>query len=81
MARVRMAKYYDKIEAMKDALSELAEKLEWKKEEIEDRAISLDREMTDSEQERYDDLENQISGIYDCIYDLDSAMDDIVDYC
>jgi chromosome segregation ATPase len=80
-ARVKMARYFERIETIKEALGEVVDDLEQRRDDIEERAISYDREMTNSEQERYDELDEQIASIYDCMDTLDSAMDYISDYC
>lgn len=37
--------------------------------------------MTDKEQEKYDQLEQEISDVYDCIDTIEQAQGYIVDYC
>lgn len=69
-----LSKYYDKIEAINDSLDDLIGELEEKKDAIEENAIDRDRNMTEKEQERYDEIDEQISAIEECKDNLESAM-------
>lgn len=69
-----LSKYYDKIEAINDSLDDLIGELEEKKDAIEEKAIDEDRDMTEKEQERYDEIDEQISAIEECKDNLESAM-------
>lgn len=65
--------YMKRIGTIVEKLEELIEEMEQDKEAIEDKANEHDRDMTDAEQERYDELD-------ECIYELQNAIDYISEY-
>ena len=73
-------KYYDKIQAIYESLDELIVELEEKQNAIEEKAIDHDRDMTEREQERYDEIDNQLTAIRECMDNLEYAMSDIEEY-
>ena len=76
-----LSKYYNKIQAAYEALDDLIGELEEKRDAIEENAIDRDRDMTEKEQERYDEIDEQISAIEECKDNLEYAMDAIEEYC
>lgn len=73
--------FYDKLQRVRENLDDLIEQLEQTRDAIEEKALDKDRDMTDNEQERYDQFEQEISDIYDCIDTIEQAQGYIVDYC
>lgn len=78
---MKLTKYYDKIQAIYESLDELIGTLEENQIAIEDKAIEHDRDMTEKEQERYDEIDEQIRAIETCKDNLEYAMSEIEDYC
>lgn len=78
---MKLTKYYDKINAIYESLDDLIGELEEKQNAIEDKAIDMDRDMTEKEQERYDEIDEQIQAIENCKDNLEYAMSEIEDYC
>ena len=76
-----LSKYYEKIQAIYDSLDDLIGELEEKRDAIEENAIDRDRDMTEKEQERFDDIVVQINAIEECKDNLDYAMSAIDEYC
>ena len=76
-----LSKYYEKIQVIYDSLDELIGELEEKRDAIEEKAIDRDRDMTEKEQERFDDIVVQINAIEECKDNLDYAMSAIDEYC
>lgn len=76
-----LSKYYNKIQAAYEALDDLIGELEEKRDAIEERAIGKYRDMTEKEQERYDEIDEQISAIEECKDNLEYAMGAIEEYC
>lgn len=76
-----LSKYYDKIQAIYESLDDLIGELEEKRDAIEEKAIDRDRDMTEKEQERYDEIDEQISAIEECKDNLEYAMGAIEEYC
>ena len=76
-----LSKYYEKIQAIYESLDELIGELEEKRDAIEENAIDRDRDMTEKEQERFDDIVVQINAIEECKDNLDYAMSAIDEYC
>ncbi len=77
---MKLTKNINEIESIKEELHDLIENFEETQRVIEDRALELDREMTDKEQERYDALEEHIDAINSCIVSLDDAQSIMTDY-
>lgn len=76
-----LSKYYEKIQSIYDSLDDLIGELEEKRDAIEENAIDRDRDMTEKEQERFDDIVVQINAIEECKDNLDYAMSAIDEYC
>jgi hypothetical protein len=76
-----LSKIYDKIQAIYDSLDDLIGELEEKRDAIEEKAIDKGRDMTEKEQERFDDIVVQINAIEECKDNLDYAMSAIDEYC
>lgn len=76
----KLNKYNDKLVAIYEELDNLIGELEEKRDAIEDRAIEKNRDMTDAEQGRYDEINEQIDAIRECMDNIESAWDVIGDY-
>lgn len=77
---MKLNKYYNKIQAIYESLDELIGELEEKQNAIEEKAIDHDRDMTEKEQERYDEIDDQLVAIRECMDNLEYAMSDIEEY-
>lgn len=77
---MNLNKYYDKIQAIYESLDKLIVELEDKQNAIEEKAIDHDRDMTEKEKERYDEIGEQLVAIRECMDNLDYAMSDIEEY-
>lgn len=77
---MKLINYYNKIQAIYDSLDNLIGKLEEKQNAIEDKAIEHDRDMTEKEQNRYDEIDEQIRAIDACKDNLEYAMSEIEEY-
>lgn len=77
---MKLNKYNDKLVAIYEELDDLIGKLEEKRDAIEDHAIEKDRDMTYTEQERYEAIDEQIDAIRECMDNIESAWDAIGDY-
>ena len=77
---MNLNKYYDKIQAIYESLDKLIVELEDKQNAIEEKAIDHDRDMTEKEQERYDEIDDQLVAIRECMDNLEYAMSDIEEY-
>ena len=64
------------IENINDIISDLAEK----RDSIKDKAYDEDRGMTKREQERYYEIDEQISNLEDCVAYIENAMDCLEEY-
>lgn len=78
---MKLTKYYDRINAIYESLDDLIGELEETRDAIEDKAIERDRDMTEKEQERYEEIDEQIQAIENCKDNLEYAMSEIEDYC
>lgn len=76
----KLNKYNDKLVAIYEELDNLIGELEEKRDAIEERAIEKDRDMTDAEQGRYDEIDEQIDAVRECMDNIESAWDAIGDY-
>ena len=77
---MKLNKFYNKIQAIYESLDELIGELEEKQNAIEEKAIDHDRDMTEKEKERYDEIDEQLVAIRECMDNLDYAMSDIEEY-
>lgn len=77
---MKLTKYYDKIQAIYDSLDDLIARLEKSQDFIEYKAIDHDREMTETEQNKYDKIDEQIQAIEACKDNLEYAMSEIEEY-
>lgn len=77
---MKLTNYYNKIQTIYDGLDDLIGQLEEKQNAIEDKAIEHDRDMTEKEQNRYDEIDEQIRAIDACKDNLEYAMSEIENY-
>lgn len=78
---MKLTKYYDRINTIYELLDDLIGELEETRDAIEDKAIERGRDMTKKEQERYEEIDEQIQAIENCKDNLEYAMSEIEDYC
>lgn len=78
---MKLTKYYDRINTIYELLDDLIGELEETRDAIEDKAIERGRDMTEKEQERYEEIDEQIQAIENCKDNLEYAMSEIEDYC
>lgn len=78
---MKLTKYYDRINTIYESLDDLIGELEETRDAIEDKAIERGRDMTEKEQERYEEIDEQIQAIENCKDNLEYAMSEIEDYC
>ena len=71
--------YYE-LNDMMENIKKIISDLEEKRYDIEQNAWGKDRDMTDMEQERYDEISEQISNLEDCVEYIENAMDCLEDY-
>ena len=70
----------DKLNAIMENINDIILDLEEKRDNIKDKAYDEDRGMTKREQERYDEIDEQISNLEDCVEYIEDAMDCLEDY-
>ena len=70
----------DKLNAIMENIDDIISELEEKRDSIKDKAYDEDRGMTKREQINYDDLDEQISSLEDCVAYIENAMDCLGDY-
>ena len=70
----------DKLNDIMENIDNIISELEEKRDSIEDKAYNKDRGMTKREQINYDDLDEQISSLEDCVAYIEDAMDCLEDY-
>ena len=79
----KMNSQYDKLNAIMENIIDIISDLEEKRDNIKDNAFDEDRDMTEKEQERYYEIDDQISNLEDCVAYIENAMeclDDYIDY-
>ena len=76
----KMNSQYDKLNAIMENINDIISDLEEKRDSIEDKAYNEDRSMTKREQINYDDLDEQISSLEDCVAYIENAMDCLGEY-
>ena len=70
----------DKLNAIMENINDIISDLEENRDSIEDKAYNEDRSMTKREQINYDDLDEQISSLEDCVAYIENAMDCLGEY-
>ena len=76
----KMNAQYNKLNAIMETINDIISDLEEKRDDIEQKAWDKDRDMTEREQINYDDLDEQISSLEDCVAYIENAMDCLGDY-
>ena len=71
----KMTAQCDKLNAIMENIDDIISELEEKRDSIKDKAYDEDRGMTKREQINYDDLDEQISSLEDCVAYIENAMD------
>ena len=75
----KMNEQYDKLNAIMENIDDIISDLENEKVDIEQN-IDEDRDMNYIEQEMYDELDEQIRSLEDCVAYIENAMDCLGDY-
>ena len=76
----KMNSQYDKLNAIMENINDIISDLEEKRDSIKDKAYDEDIGMTKREQERYYEIDEQISNLEDCVAYIENAMDCLGDY-
>ena len=76
----KMTAQCDKLNAIMENINDIISDLEEKRDNIKDKAYNENRGMTKREQINYDDLDEQISSLEDCVAYIENAMDCLEDY-
>ena len=63
----KMTAQCDKLNDIMENIDDIISDLEEKRDNIKDNAFDEDRDMTEKEQERYYEIDDQISNLEDCI--------------
>ena len=75
-----MNSQYNKLNDTMETIIDIISDLEEKRDSIEDKAYNEDRGMTKREQINYDNLDEQIRSLEDCVAYIENAMDCLGDY-
>ena len=75
-----MDSQYNKLNEIMENIDNIISDLEEKRDSIEDKAYNEGRGMTKREQINYDDLDEQISSLEDCVAYIENAMDCLEEY-
>ena len=76
----KMTAQCDKLNAIMENINDIISDLEEKRDSIKDKAYDEDIGMTKREQERYYEIDEQISNLEDCVAYIENAMDCLGDY-
>ena len=76
----KMTTQCDKLNAIMENINNIISDLEEKRDSIKDKAYDEDRGMTKREQERYYEIDEQISNLEDCVAYIENAMDCLEEY-
>ena len=76
----KMTAQCDKLNDIMENINDIISDLEEKRDSIADKAYNEDRDMTKREQINYDDLDEQISSLEDCVAYIENAMDCLESY-
>ena len=76
----KMTAQCDKLNAIMENIDDIILELEEKRDSIKDKAYDEDRGMTKREQERYYEIDEQISNLEDCVAYIENAMDCLGEY-
>ena len=76
----KMTEQCDKLNAIMGNINDIISDLEEKRDSIEDNDNDKDRDMTEKEQEKYNEIDEQISNLEDCVAYIENAMDCLADY-
>ena len=76
----KMTAQCDKLNAIMENINDIISDLEEKRDSIKDKAYDEDIGMTKREQERYYEIDEQISNLEDCVAYIENAMDCLEEY-
>ena len=76
----KMNSHYNKLKAMTLTINDIISDLEEKRDSIEDNANDKDRDMTENEQEKHDEIDEKITDLKDCVEYIENAMDCLEEY-
>ena len=75
-----MNSQYNKLNAIMENINDIILDLGEKRNSIKDKAYDEDRGMTKKEQERYDEIDEKIINLEDCVAYIENAMDCLEEY-
>ena len=70
----------DKLNDIMENIDDIISDLEEKRDNIKDNAFDEDRDMTEKEQERYYEINEQINNLEDCVAYIENAMECLEEY-
>ena len=76
----KMTAQCDKLNAIMENINDIISDLEEKRDSIADNANDKDRDMTEKEQGKYNEIDEQISNLEDCVAYIENAMDCLEEY-
>ena len=76
----KMNSQYNKLNAIMENINDIILDLGEKRNSIKDKAYDEDRAMTKKEQERYDEIDEKIINLEDCVAYIENAMDCLEEY-
>ena len=76
----KMNSQYNKLNAIMENINDIILDLGEKRNSIKDKAYDEDRGMTKKEQERYDEIDEKIINLEDCVAYIENAMDCLEEY-
>lgn len=75
-----MNEQYNKLNDLMENINDIILDLEEKRDSIEDNANDKDRDMTEKEQEKYNEIDEQIFSLYVCVGYIENSMGCLEDY-
>ena len=76
----KMTSQYNRLSDMMGNINDIISDLEEKRDDIEQNAWGKDRDITEEEQEKLDEISYQICSLYDCVEYIESAMGCLEEY-
>ena len=76
----KMNAQYNKLNDLMENIRNIISDLEEKRDSIEDKAHNEDRDITEEEQEKLNEISDQVCSLYDCADYIENAMECLKDY-
>ena len=76
----KMNSQYNKLNDMMENINDIISDLEEKRDSIDDNANDKGRDMTKKEQGKYDEIDEQISSLKECVWYIEQAMGYLEEY-